>query len=364
MDSEQNYENFLGNKVADHVTAMLAYWDKDLICRFANAAYLDWFGKRQEDMINKITIKELLGPLYEQNLPYISAVLKGNAQTFEREIPIPTGGTRHSLASYYPDFLNGEVKGFFVHVADVAPIKLLEKELTQSIEIIKQQNKHLLNFANIVSHNLRSYSSNLALILDLFTSAGSEKEKNEMFDYLKSISSGFSSTVDHLNEIVKLQNQDKINFEKINLHQYIEKSIQVLRIQIKSNNAILQNKVNTSVSLLVNPAYMESILLNFLTNAIKYSHPDRPPIIELSSFIEDNKTVLNIKDNGKGLNLEKHGADLFTMYKTFHGNSDAQGIGLFITKFQVEAMGGQIRVESKENEGSIFSIFFNSVLQS
>lgn len=361
MKTEKQNINILGLKVVDHIAAMLAYWDKDLICRFANSAYLEWFGKRKEDMVDKITIKELLGPLFEKNLPFILGALKGEIQTFEREIPIPSGGTRHSLANYYPDIVNGEVLGFFVHVADVTPLKLLEKELVISNEKINEQNRQLLNFSNIVSHNLKSYSSNLVSILNLFSVADSEDEKNKMFDFLMRISEGFSSTVSHLNEITKSQNLARLKPERINLNEYIEKSKEALLVQIESTNAIIKNNVDKETEILSNPAYMDSILLNLLTNAIKYRHPDKPPVIELTSFKKIGKTILKIKDNGKGINMEKHGTDLFGVYKTFHGNHDAEGVGLFITKYQVEIMGGRIEVESKENVGTTFTLSFNSI---
>lgn len=359
MKTEKQNLNILGLKVADRISAMLAYWDKNLICRFANSAYVDWFGKSKEEMIDKITIKELLGPLFEKNLPYISGALKGEIQTFEREIPLPSGGTRHSLANYYPDIVNGEVIGFFVHVADVTPLKFLENELITSNEKIKEQNRRLLNFSNIVSHNLKSYSNNLASILNLFNSSELDDEKNKMFGYLKIISDGFSSTVNHLDEIVKSQNLAKINQVGINLNEYIERSSETLLVQIQSTNAIIKNNVDKEIEILAIPAYMDSILLNLLTNAIKYRQPGRPPIIELTSFKKVGKIFFEIKDNGKGINMEKYGADLFGMYKTFHGNPDAVGVGLFITKYQVETMGGQIDVESKENVGTTFTISFN-----
>ncbi len=120
----------VGLLVTDQITAMLAYWDTHLICRFANNAYIQWFGKSKEEMIDKIHISELLGPLYEKNLPYIQAALLGKKQLFERDIPIPGGeGVKHSLATYIPDFQDLEVIGFFVHVADVTYIKNLEKEI-------------------------------------------------------------------------------------------------------------------------------------------------------------------------------------------------------------------------------------------
>ena len=119
--------------VANQINAMLAYWDENLICRFANDAYLEWFGRTKEEMVNKMTIQELLGPdLYSMNLPYISEALKGNKQVFEREIPTPDcKSIRHSLATYFPHIVEGQVKGFFVHVADVSYIKELEALLSK-----------------------------------------------------------------------------------------------------------------------------------------------------------------------------------------------------------------------------------------
>ncbi|HOZ88219.1 MAG TPA: HAMP domain-containing sensor histidine kinase, partial [Bacteroidia bacterium] len=249
--------------------------------------------------------------------------------------------------------------GFFVHVADVTPLKSLEKELIVSNEKISEQNKRLLNFSNIVSHNLKSYSNNLSSILQLMSVSESEEEKNKMFGFLKKISEGFSSTVNHLNEITRSQNLAKTNPERINLHHYIEKATETLSIQIDSTNAGVKNNVDKDIELVANPAYIESILLNLLTNAIKYRQADRPPLIELSSFKDGNRVIFKIKDNGRGIDLEKHGADLFGMYKTFHGNPDAEGIGLFITKYQIETMGGHIEVESEENIGTTFTLYFN-----
>ena len=106
------------------------------------------------------------------------------------------------------------------------------------------------------------------------------------------------------------------------------------------------------------PAYMESIMLNLITNAIKYKHPDRSPIINIRTYTKNAKPVLEISDNGLGIDMDKFGDNLFGMYKTFHYNSDAVGIGLFITKNQIEALHGDIKVESEVNKGTLFRIFF------
>jgi diguanylate cyclase (GGDEF)-like protein/PAS domain S-box-containing protein len=115
-------------QLVDHLDAMLAYWDINRVCVFANAAYRDWFGRSKEEMIG-ITMQQLLGPLYEKNLRYIDAAFAGEKQIFERDIPVPGGSIRSSLATYFPHVVDGQVRGIFVHVADVTPLKKLERQL-------------------------------------------------------------------------------------------------------------------------------------------------------------------------------------------------------------------------------------------
>ncbi len=114
--------------LVDHLDAMLAYWDVNQLCVFANNAYQDWFGKTREQIVG-ITLSELLGPLYLKNLPYIQAAYAGQKQIFERDIATPDGRLRHSLATYTPHVVGGKVAGIFVHVADVTLLKRLEHDL-------------------------------------------------------------------------------------------------------------------------------------------------------------------------------------------------------------------------------------------
>jgi C4-dicarboxylate-specific signal transduction histidine kinase len=103
-------------------------------------------------------------------------------------------------------------------------------------------------------------------------------------------------------------------------------------------------------------AYLESILQNLITNALRYKHPDRDPEITVFTYEENGKKYLMVRDNGLGIDLEKHGKDLFKLYKTFHGNKNALGLGLFLTHNEVQAMGGDITVESKVDKGSKFIV--------
>jgi signal transduction histidine kinase len=107
------------------------------------------------------------------------------------------------------------------------------------------------------------------------------------------------------------------------------------------------------------PAYLDSILLNLISNAIKYRSPDREATVEIYGGPENGCTLLAVKDNGLGIDLDRHGKKLFGLYKVFHRNEDARGFGLYLTKSQVEAMGGRIQAESAVGTGSTFKVYFH-----
>jgi PAS domain S-box-containing protein len=242
---------------------------------------------------------------------------------------------------------------------DVTLEKEKEAQLIGNFDIISEQNNRLLNFAHIVSHNLRSHTGNFKMLLNIIDSDDNQETRDECFNHLKTTSQALSDTIEHLKELVDIHSTIIHKKENLNLSIYLNRTLNVLNNEIKDNKVEIINDIDKNATINFNPAYLESILLNITTNAIKYSHPDRNPIINYSFIIENNKQMLLIRDNGLGINLEKYGEKLFGMYKTFHKNTNARGIGLFITKNQIESMGGTIEVESKVNVGSTFKIKFN-----
>ena len=242
--------------------------------------------------------------------------------------------------------------------SDITMQKLKEKELRRSVETISEQNARLMNFAHIVSHNLRSHTGNFQLLVDLLAKEEDEEEKAKMITFLRDNAQSLNETIKHLNDVVQIQINTSIVREELSLKDYINKVIDVLRVELSKNNATVHNNVAADVFVNYNPAYLESVLLNFISNGMKYRHKERPAKIVLDTSMADDKLVLNISDNGVGINLEKYKEKLFGLYKTFHGNSDARGVGLFITKNQIEAMGGKIEVESEVNVGTTFKILF------
>jgi diguanylate cyclase (GGDEF)-like protein/PAS domain S-box-containing protein len=145
---------------------MVAYWDLNQRCVFANNAYRAWFGKSREDVIG-LTMQQLLGPLYAMNLPYIRAAYDGHRQVFERDIQTPAGDIRSSLATYTPYRVDGRIFGIFVHVADVTPLKKLERELNAA----KDRAEHL------ATHDFLTGLPNRLLLMDRIARALSSAER-------------------------------------------------------------------------------------------------------------------------------------------------------------------------------------------
>ncbi len=254
---------------------------------------------------------------------------------------------------------DGKAKGLVGLSWDITDIKQKEKELRDLINVTSLQNKQLINFAHIVSHNLRSHTANFSMLLEFLVNEQDEKEKESIVKMLTEASDNLLETLDNLNEVVAISTNINLEKKPVVLKEKIANVEQNLSAFLKKNNARIINKIPDNFEVKVIPAYIDSILMNFITNAVKYKDPERDPVIELSVKKNKSYAILSIEDNGLGIDLKKYGDKLFGMYKTFHHNSDARGIGLFITKNQVEAMNGKITVESEVGKGSTFNIYFN-----
>ena len=241
-------------------------------------------------------------------------------------------------------------------VEDITEKKKAEEELKQSFDLVSDQNKRLLNFSYIVSHNLRSHTSNIETISNFLETAETKEERDEMIDLLKKVSQSLNETMTNLNEVVSIRTNINLSVELLNIKEYIDKTELILSQQIVAKKVIIENLVSPSISVNYNTAYLESILFNLISNAIRYSRTDIIPKIKITFDSETN--TLKVQDNGIGIDLKKNGEKIFGMYKTFNNNPDSKGIGLFIVKNQIDAMGGSITVESKLNEGTTFTIFF------
>jgi PAS domain S-box-containing protein len=324
-----------------------------------NSEFCRIVGYPEEEMTNfnfqKITHPDDL----EENIKCLHKLRDGSLQEFAMEKRYLHKSGRTVWVNLIVSKLwktNEKVGSNIVIIEDITDKKRAEQELKQSFELVSDQNKRLLNFSYIVSHNLRSHTSNIQTISDFLEDAETKEERDEMIVLLKKVSDSLNETMSNLNEVVSIRTNINLNTEHLNLSQYIEKAKSILSQQIAKQDAEVQNLVPKNVEINYNAAYLESVLFNLISNAVRYSHKDRKAEI-IITFDEETKS-LKIKDNGIGIDLKKNGEKLFGMYKTFNNNPDSKGIGLFLVKNQIDAMGGTIKAESKLGEGTTFIIYF------
>lgn len=245
------------------------------------------------------------------------------------------------------------IRGIFQNIDHIKKRRI---NMQSSINLLDDQNKRLQNFAYIVSHNLRSHAGNLKFMVNLHEEAQLKDDRDEIFAHIKTISESLNATIGHLNEIVKIQTEITHDRKTVEFKTIFDNIIAALSGDIGATNAVIHADFNAAPQVEYIPAYLESIMQNLLTNALKYRHPQRTPAINILTFKVDDAIYLTVEDNGIGIDLNRHRDDVFGMYKTFHLNKDAKGIGLFITRNQVEALGGSIQVDSAVNVGTKFTV--------
>lgn len=243
---------------------------------------------------------------------------------------------------------------------DVSARKNAEQKIEKNLELLTFQNTQLLDFCNIVSHNLRSPLVNIAMLVEFIEESSSEVERKVYIDKLKPVIEGLSETFDELVESIQIQQDSEIKSERIDIEESFGKMIAGFEGQIAVSDASVEADFSQARTLYYPPKYWSSILHNLISNALKYRSPERRLKIFLKTTRSQKKVLLTVRDNGLGIDLKKHQSNLFKIRKVFHRHPDAKGFGLYITKTQVEAMKGRIWVESTPDVGSTFFVEFNN----
>lgn len=221
---------------------------------------------------------------------------------------------------------------------------------------LEGQKKQLEEFAQIISHNFRAPLANLMLLNDMLSDCKSLEEKLEFLEKQKAIIDSLNNIYEDLVEATQVRTDFSVPKQYITLEEKLETTLNLLSTEISASGAKITHDFSLAKSVYYPAKYIDSILLNLISNAIRYKSPGRPPEIHLRTWKENAWVFLEISDNGLGIDLETHGDSIFGLRKIFHDHPDAKGFGLFITKTQVEAMGGGITVASKVGEGSQFIV--------
>jgi PAS domain S-box-containing protein len=332
---------------------------------FVNPAFTEMTGYKSQEVIGKTPIVFMGRKSVKNEISKLSKALKGR-----EEFKFETLNHKKNGEEYWVNFSmipitnqEGNHSHWISIQRDITEEKKQEKEKEQLIRELTQNNKDLKQFSYITSHNLRAPLSNLTGLLNLMHEYPVENPE------LREIINGFSTSTNLLNEtindlvkVVIIKDNPSIDKEEVLIKDVFENVFNQLSYLISLHKPILKIELEKVSILNINKAYLESILLNLFTNAIKYRSPKRILRIFVSSKEVNNMIVLTFKDNGIGIDLERNRDKIFGLYQRFHNYSDSKGLGLYLVKSQVESMGGTISVESEVDKGTTFTIIFKSTL--
>jgi PAS domain S-box-containing protein len=240
--------------------------------------------------------------------------------------------------------------------------KIVEQnaKLVALTDDLVRKNNQLEEFTQIVSHNLRAPVGNITTLLSLHENAASPEEQKEYFNLLKESSATTLNMLNDVNEVLKIKQNKNIEKQRLKFQDVLHQVVAMVNAKISQLSAEILADFSGCPDIEYPAIYLESIMMNLLDNALKYSHPDRQPKIRFRTYVDrSGNTVMEVSDNGLGLNLARYGHHLFKLRKTFHKHPESRGIGLFIIKSQIETMGGEITIRSTENEGATFFVNFN-----
>jgi len=303
----------------------------------------------------------------EERWPFIMQMLKkvadGENANYELNFTDANGITKW----YDVRWLNVENNdnknwGFILANKDITEAKTMALERERITADLIQHNSHLEQFTYIVSHNLRAPVANIMGLTDMLKDHDEDldaESKLEVVERLSQSIKNIDTVIKDLNSI--LQARRPVNEQKENVHfkELCDDIITNTYHTIIKEHAQLNCDFDEVGSLFTIRSYLYSIFYNLVSNSIKYRQTGIDPIITITSRKLKDKVELRFKDNGKGIDLEKNGDQLFGLYKRFDTTAEGKGMGLFMVKTQVEALGGTIKINSKLGEGTEFIIRFD-----
>ena len=231
-----------------------------------------------------------------------------------------------------------------------------EEERDQLIEDLTSRNQDLSQFAYITSHNLRAPLSNLIGLIDILNYELLDEYNKKIVDMFRDSAQKLNETIYDLTQMLSLKSKKHIPIEEVDITATFKKVCNSFTKQIHTMGIYIHTDFQQQ-KVPFNKSYLESVLMNLMSNSVKYCAENRPLKIEVQTRLDESgNIILTFMDNGMGIDLLKHKDRIFGLNERFHSHVNGSGVGLFITKTQINSLGGDITVKSAVDKGSTFTI--------
>ena len=298
---------------------------------------------------------------HQRRAKFLEVKESGKEIRWEDTLPDPQGQMITHLRRMYPVYdESGGLSMVIGFGIDITDRKKMEEKQAALVTQLSARNTQLTDFCSIVSHNLRAPLVNISMLTDFIEASEDPAEQKLLISKLRPVIDNLHATFNELVESIQIRQDLEIKREDVCLKDCLQRTVDGLQTEINKLEA--QIEVDFAEASVINypPQYLNSIIHNLVSNSLKYHYPGRRPHIFMQTRREGNKIILSVKDNGLGIDLVKHRDNFFKIGKVFHRHPNAKGFGLYMTKTQVEAMGGRIWVDSVPDEGSVFYIEFDN----
>ncbi|GAA4336268.1 hypothetical protein GCM10023149_44850 [Mucilaginibacter gynuensis] len=337
----------------------------DLLC----IAGYDGYFKKINPAVSKLlgyTPEELLArPIHEFIFTGDKDVTARNRESLLNDTPLLNFENRYVTKSGEIVWLSwtsmpvADQQVVFAIAKNITHKKKLEEERDQLIDDLAQTNNDLKHLAYMTSHDLRTPVSNLLLGFDLMDLSKIKDDDTLMFiDVLKSAAESLKTTLNNYVDVLIQKSTQNIITEELNVNDSLAIVLRSLNSLLFSSRVTINTDFSAAETVVFNRAYLESVFLNLISNAIKYARPEVGPQINIYTERENGKTKLIVADNGLGFDMIKVKDRLFGFNQKFGNNADSKGIGLYLVYHHITSLGGEITVESKLNAGARFIITF------
>jgi signal transduction histidine kinase len=240
----------------------------------------------------------------------------------------------------------------------------LQREIVKQTQDLRNSNQELIahnnqleQFAFIAAHNLRAPVARILGLANIIKISDLEKDRNDAMRKMVGSALDLDAVVKDLSTILDIKKHTS-NFTAVDLAGALQRVLKTLEKEAEDTGTQINIDLTDTPNVYGVSPYLDSIFYNLISNGIKYRSPDRKPIITIRGVDLIDVTLITISDNGLGIDMSKHGANVFSLYKRFHLHVEGKGLGLFLVKAQMAAMGGKVEIASELDRGTTFKLHF------
>jgi PAS domain S-box-containing protein len=353
--------------LVDRVPSMLAYWDRDLRCRFANRAYEKWFGV-EPDRLPGTSIRDLLGPvLFEMNEPHLRAALAGERQLFERIVPGPGGVQRHSMAEYIPDLVDGTVRGFLVQVTELTELKETQAALRREEQVRHQIEEHAARLdallkertemLDVLAHEVRQPLNNASAALQSAQGALKGLQESRVSERVKRAQAVLGEVLTGIDNTLAvaslLARPEPILRDETDVGTLL--AVVIADMPERDRSRVRVRRDTATRTALMDMSLMRLALRNVISNALKFSPADAEVEVRVTDSDHPLALVFDVTDAGGGIpgDLLPH---LFARGVRGRGPKSGHGLGLYIVRQVMALHEGRVDVLRTGPDGTTFRL--------